>query len=335
MLLSRAVHGGLLILLLAIVSLLLCSCDDENCATCPEEAAPDPTGWFVQDTPTTEALNFIHVIDARTVIASGSAGTIIRTTDGGDTWSLVSSGTSEQLRDGSFRDHAHGWICGDNGTLLETADAGATWAPVTLPVQEEMRGVAFVDELNGWVSGGPIGGATGDMVLLKTTDGGDTWDVQTTTFTMRMLWFVDADSGCAAGGNTLMRTTDGGETWDPCDPATAGWLSTLYFVDALHGWIAGGGGFVGVTTDGGRTWAAQATGTTRNVIGAHFLDANTGWYVARNPGTIAATADGGATWTFQTSPVTTNLSEVRFVDANTGWICGLDGLILKTVSAGR
>lgn len=333
MVLSHGFRINNLLVSLSAVMILLCSCNEQDCATCPTPQAPTPTGWFVQNTPTTLLLNSIHAIDSHTVVAAGAEGTIMHTTNGGNTWAIVTSGTTELLRALSFIGDT-GWVVGDASTVLKTLDGGATWAPLSIPGTPTLRDVFFVDQNTGWISGGPIGAETGDTVLLKTLDGGATWIPQVADFTVRMMCFVDADSGCAAGGNNLARTTDGGETWDACDPVTTGWFSSIYFVDALHGWTSGGAGFVGVTTDGGRTWSAQASGTTRNVLELHFVDQNTGWYVGRGTN-IATTVDGGITWTFQTCPTASIPSDLSFVDANVGWICGQDGMILKTLTGGR
>jgi photosystem II stability/assembly factor-like uncharacterized protein len=329
---TRSLSYGLMILALAVALLLFCSCE-EDCATCPEPETADPNGWFVQASPTQENLTNLFVIDRNTVVAGGNGGVIVRTTDGGATWSIVASGVTGTLRGVSFVGNT-GWIVGDNSTVLKTTDAGATWAPQPVPVTETLRQVsAFAGDLV-YVGGGPIGGDPGESVFLKSEDGGESWTSQLTDFTTRLMFFVDPDSGCIAGGSSLQRTTDGGDTWTDYDPATVGWIGSLYFIDNLNGWISGGGGFVGRTMDGGKSWEALNSGTTRNVADVTFSTPLDGWYMARNPGTIGVTSDGGVTWEFQSNPSGVNPSEVDFFDAKTGWIVGLEGKILTTVTGG-
>ena len=61
------------------------------------------------------------------------------------------------------------------------------------------------------------GYAAGDGgTILKTTDGGANWAIQTTPTTegLRGLHFVDQDTGYAVGyAGTLLKTTDGGGNW--------------------------------------------------------------------------------------------------------------------------
>ncbi|MBU0691429.1 hypothetical protein KKC97_14315 [bacterium] len=53
--------------------------------------------------------------------------------------------------------------------------------------------------------------------------------------------FVTDEIGWAAGlHGTLLRTSDGGETWERI-PMEANWdFWAVAFADSLHGWIAGG-----------------------------------------------------------------------------------------------
>ena len=57
----------------------------------------------------------------------GSGGTILATTDGGETWKAQTSGSTESLNGVSFADAWAGWAVGDGGTTLATDDGGATW----------------------------------------------------------------------------------------------------------------------------------------------------------------------------------------------------------------
>ena len=54
----------------------------------------------------------------------GSSGTILRTTNGGTTWVLQSSGTTETLNGVSFTDSDNGTVVGNGGTILRTTTGG-------------------------------------------------------------------------------------------------------------------------------------------------------------------------------------------------------------------
>lgn len=52
-------------------------------------------------------------------------------------------------------------------------------------------------------------------------------------------------------------------------------------------------------------------------------------------GNIISSDDSGLTWSQGQVPVSVTLTAVRFADANVGWAVGHDGVILKTVDAGK
>src|SRR6516225_2172886 len=76
---------------------------------------------------TTPYLFGVSFTDANTGTAVGFGGTILRTTDGGASWTRQSSGTTETLLGVSFTDANTGTAVGSGGTILRTTDGGASW----------------------------------------------------------------------------------------------------------------------------------------------------------------------------------------------------------------
>lgn len=90
------------------------------------ESARAQSGWYWQN-PLPQG-NWLHTatsIGPTTLVAVGDFGTIIRTDDGGATWTLQSSGTTNSLLGVSFVDANTGIAVGDSGTILRTDDGGA------------------------------------------------------------------------------------------------------------------------------------------------------------------------------------------------------------------
>ncbi len=209
-----------------------------------------------------------------------------------------------------------------------------------LPDGSSLSSVQFVDANTGWAVGD---GGT----IVKTTDGGASWNSQNSGATTRLscVQFVDANTGWAVGdGGTIVKTTDGGATWSAQNSGTTNqWLSSVCFVDSNRGWAVGfdygsGLGSILKTTDGGVTWVPQVSGTTDWLYCVRFVSATTGWAVG-DGGTILKTVNGGANWTQQYSGTYAQLDSVSFTDANDGWAVGYDfggdaGTILKTVNGG-
>src|SRR5215467_15861881 len=76
------------------------------------------SGWFWQNPlPQGNPLYAAAAPDIDTVVAVGELGTILRTDDGGATWTLQSSGTTQTLRGVSFVDANTGTAVGFGGTI--------------------------------------------------------------------------------------------------------------------------------------------------------------------------------------------------------------------------
>src|SRR5579871_4060645 len=86
------------------------------------------SGWTLQNPlPTPSTLRAVAQLDASTAIGAGEYGTILRTTDGGATWTRQPTGTANGLCGISFSDANTGTVVGERGTILHTTDGGLTW----------------------------------------------------------------------------------------------------------------------------------------------------------------------------------------------------------------
>ncbi len=156
----------------------------------------------------------IQMLNAEIGFITGSENTILKTTDGGETW----VGSSERARVGetrnnleniSFVSRTTGWIIGSFGTLLQTTDGGETWNKRDAGFDNNLFGIHFFDENTGWICGQ-------EGLILHTADGGTTWNQQKTDSLddLHDIIFVDANVGWAVGGyNSILHTTDGGKNW--------------------------------------------------------------------------------------------------------------------------
>lgn len=131
-------------------------------------------------------------------------------------WSKLNSPTSQPLKKVFFVDSLYGWCVGDSGTIVHTTNGGLTWALQNSKVYSYLAEVYFKDRNNGYVLGWEFSSFYGTYIL-KTTNGGNIWD--TTRY-----WQNDV------------------------------YLKTIYFHDALTGYMAGFPANIMKTTDGGNTW---------------------------------------------------------------------------------
>ena len=274
--------------------------------------------------------------DGSTGWAVGQRGTVLRSTDGGETWEQRESGTRAWLRSVAFApDDDTGWVVGDDGTFLVTEDGGETWTSRRIGTREDLTSVAFsAVGTAGWI-------VVADGTILTTRDGGQSWSVRETRASEHLNSSVFAPDGITAwavgGRGTVLKTVDGGNTWAARSSGTSvELLSVAFTVAGDTGWAAGAEGVLLGTVDGGETWIPAASGTSAHLKSIHLsADGRTAW-VAGARGTILVTEDGGESWFPRTRGASQFLGSVAFsADGDNGWAVGDDGTILETEDGGE
>lgn len=140
--------------------------------------------WTAQHsgTITTQAINCIRFVDENVGWAAGANNAIMRTTDGGVSWSAVTgpsaqSGVAINVVEPLDRNRA--WLGYADGDLYYTTDGGVNWTAraFTGSGSGQVRDVRFLNDLIGYLAhntSGPVG------TVLVTWDGGYTWETKTT-----------------------------------------------------------------------------------------------------------------------------------------------------------
>lgn len=100
--------------------------------------------WVPQTTGTTVTFNDVAFADVNTGFAVGLNSTICKTTNGGTTWTPISTGFSGlSIRSIKLANANLGWATADGGVVLQTADSGATWG-LTYLGTTNLKGIEFV-----------------------------------------------------------------------------------------------------------------------------------------------------------------------------------------------
>lgn len=216
--------------------------------------------------------------------------------------------------------------------------ASSQWILQPSVTTADLWKIKFIGRNNGWIVGqeyykvGIYGYAAYRSPILRTTDAGNLWSIQTISNSMlHGIEFVNPTKGWVIGktaGNhgLIYATVDGGATWTMADSSSE--KTTFYaiqYIDSLHGWIGGWdttANFVRRTTDGGLTWQTRRD-TIIDVMGMYFVDAMNGW-LAGYMGTIFKTTDGGDTWksVITVSSAAYPLRRISFADALHGIAVG-------------
>jgi photosystem II stability/assembly factor-like uncharacterized protein len=181
-----------------------------------------------------------------------SIATIIKSTDGGASWSVSKDNLGYWFTAVHFPTTNVGYAVGDHGTIFKTTDAGSTWTQKTVPGNAGLRNysaVYFMSSTTGIVVGGNL---INDSIqtILKTTDGGDTWSIIRDSLAPMLndVFFLSANVGYAVGNNgTVISTGDGGDSWQNVNvPGNSSIydFNAVRFYDATYGYIVGDWGII-------------------------------------------------------------------------------------------
>ena len=219
-----------------------------------------------------DGLSDVQFIDSRNGWAVGPA-SVVRTQDGGETWSLLVTNKSENgYLSGNaihFVDLWNGWMVGHGGALYRSSDGGVNWTRVPVPLGRDEHptfwDVTFTDASHGWVVGER-------GTILHTEDGGVTWvrqesgvpivrvlpsgesprhdvvpelETEPDRLSISAVQFADDRNGYAVGyyadvaESVVLSTSDGGATWRVERVVPGELLRSLFLLDAQHAWAAG------------------------------------------------------------------------------------------------
>jgi photosystem II stability/assembly factor-like uncharacterized protein len=222
-------------------------------------------------------------------------------------------------------------------------------SPADVP-DVDLNAVSAVDAANAWVVG-----ANG--VILRTRDGGQTWERQAAPAGLEGVEFhgvkaLDNATAFAVGApDGLAQTTDG-HTWQVSPRAAdlvfewpVNWAD-VDAVDATHAWAAGGTGSSGrgiavIAFWDGVQWRRQAPDLVPDEgshvwIGVSALDRNTVWAVGGWQLPLAKTTDGGANWqTVGPDLSTGDMNRVVAITTDVGWAAGDYGVAQRTLDGGQ
>lgn len=148
--------------------------------------------WTQADVPVSGTLTALEFQDARNGFAVGHDATILRTTDGGESWDLVKFDPESQnvFLNVRFRTPQWGYIVGTNGQLLITRDGGVSWDSQTLAVEEWYQNHLFDIA---WTDAGALIAAE-KGVLYFSHDGLDGWEAVDSPYEGSYFGAVSLDS---------------------------------------------------------------------------------------------------------------------------------------------
>jgi photosystem II stability/assembly factor-like uncharacterized protein/PKD repeat protein len=177
--------------------------------------------------------NAIHFPNSTTGFVAGTNGRILKTTNGGNNWTALSSGTTSEIKDIWFTNSSSGYAVG-NGRVLRTTNGGSSWTS-TVFSGSIFNSVHFPTANVGYAVGE-------DRKMIKTTNAGLNWTLSTmnipTNTILNSVFFVSDLEGYVTGANgVIYRTTNGGQYWEKQQLLDG--LNDVFFLAANNGFLAG------------------------------------------------------------------------------------------------
>tara|TARA_B100000745_G_scaffold136822_1_gene89404 strand:+ start:2028 stop:3041 length:1014 start_codon:yes stop_codon:yes gene_type:complete len=300
----------------------------------------------------------LSVVNQKVVWVSGTGGTVLRTIDGGKNWENISVPNMEKIdfRDveGFNKNTAIVMGIASPARFYKTTDGGQNWKLVYFDDREGVffDGMSFWNKNDGIAFSDPV---DGQHLLIRTTDGGDTWhEIPKEGFPHKLnpeFGFAASGTGIPVQGrktvwlgmggvkSRVFKSEDGGMNWSVAEtPVVHGGQSTGIYSVAFKNKKVGisvGGDYtnqsikntMAYTNDGGATWhlPEKQTHQYRECV-AHYRG---NIFFAVGPSGFDLTTDNGKNWHPHYWEVN-NLTAVAFAKrSNVGFAVGKGGQIYK------
>ncbi|MHB8792983.1 MAG: WD40/YVTN/BNR-like repeat-containing protein [Thermoleophilia bacterium] len=307
-----------------------------------------PTPTIPADTPEPEQPSWLRIYTDVAFsgpslgLISGWRGNIMRSDDGGQTWSKVQVPTEADLNSIAILDAKTAVAVGSSGNILRSVDGGLTWEKATSPTSDTLNAVAPI-------SGGSAVAVGWHGTIIKTTDGGKTW-ASSSPSNDRSLNFESVDftpdgTGMAVSSTGQVYKTTNSADWqqltlpdadiklftvDLYDPYTA---LTAGNIEMEKSFAFGGKTVILKTADGGQHWEFGPRNQNVDLLAIHFIDSQnavtTGW-----DGMVFLTGDSGQTWAPSVSHTKQALRAIAIVDTGTIIAVGDGQTIIRSKDGG-
>jgi photosystem II stability/assembly factor-like uncharacterized protein len=320
--------------------------------------------WQSQTSGVTGRLRGVSAVSSRVAWASGAGGTVLRTTDGGQSWQSrrVAGAETLDFRDiDALSDRVASTLSigsGDSSRIYKTTDGGVHWDLQfantdprvfldAMAFRDEAHGMAFCDSVDG-------------RFVILTTANGRSWERVPADRLPPALpgegAFAASGTNIAMSGRThvwigttasrVLRSSDGGRMWSvsttPLATGTATGIFSIAFRDERHGVVVGGDyrneslaiDNAAVTTDGGATWTLvkdHGLSGFRSVV--TWVPGSTQSLIAIGPSGADWSSDDGRTWARIDAAGFDAFSVAR--GSGVGWAAGQGGRISKLTLMAR
>lgn len=313
-------------------------------------APPPPSYRNLKECRSVAALNDVCFVSPNRGWAVGDCGTILKTVDGGKSWTLRDAPTDANLYAVSFFDENYGLAVGGavmpatragQGVVLRTIDGGENWGRVETAAFPILRDARILSLEYAWIAGDSS--AMYPSGIFVSEDNGVSWEpISTARHAGWRAVMYDPVERLGAGVDMSgeIQTLEGDAL---ARPETSIGLRRLADVcyDGTTGtaWVVGEQGLVMRSANFGVDWeAAQGVfpGGANDYFDLKAVVADAGFVaVVGAPGSLFFRSDdGGREWRASATGVSTPLRKLFFLDAANGWAVGDLGVVAATKDGG-
>jgi photosystem II stability/assembly factor-like uncharacterized protein len=318
--------------------------------------------WTITPTNSTRQFRGLAPVSGKIAWVSGTAGTVLRTTNGGSTWSNVSpsllpeNATTFEFRDIQAYTATTAVILsigeGNASRIYRTTDGGKSWKPTFINREPTAfyDCMAFENEEHGLAMSDPVDGR---FRLIETWDGGASWKIVDPAGIPAAL---TGEAGFAASGTCLeaaagrwylasggvnpgrIYRSNNGHDWKVANSSITGGAAagvfSVRFRGTKHGIAVGGDyenptGNVNISSwsqDGGMTWQASVSFPAGYRSGVSWVPGLGKTAIAVGTSGSDITSDGGKNWrNFDNG----TFDAVECVGKNVCWASGSKGRVAK------
>jgi photosystem II stability/assembly factor-like uncharacterized protein len=273
-----------------------------------------------------QGFNSVTSPDGVYVIAVGDNGLLFRSSNGGNSFAQLTSGSDDFKSVCSVGDNV--WFCGESGKVFNSTKQVFSVTQNTTGTANTLNGIDFIDANIGFTCGN--GG-----VMYKTINGGTNWTSSSTglpAVDLSSVSFKDANNGVVVGKNgTIYVTVNGGSSWTSAPSAsTKDLLDVEYYSD---GYVISGvdGTLIIKPTSGSYDIIETHTITDfRGLTGTSISDTRVvggGGFIRNNNGSPDFLK-------FEANPMMADLVDITMVGPNGFAVSSLNKAIIRTANGG-
>ena len=182
-------------------------------------------------------INSISKIINNTLFCVGMNGTLYRSNNNGNTWSLINLNITNNLYDIAYIDNLNIIIVGSNGIIIRSYDNGLTWNQTNISIYN-LYAISMFDKYNGFIVGT-------NGTILRINDGINWITSNYQNNNLNHVFILNANDAMIVGDNgIILRTKNRGLLWEEIISGTFVKLNKIYMYDTNIITIVGNNGFI-------------------------------------------------------------------------------------------